>query len=114
MISDYFMTQILNNIKDQVCDVKIVLDGKEVDGEISGYTITDDHVLKLFVRAPKDPGQISDVRLYDEKQTLLVSKPKSVTRSEGYGLIIGFYFKLLGLEITDPAEIFVKGGIVNG
>lgn len=114
MISDYLMTKILTYIKDQAHHAKIVIDGEEMDGEILRAEITKDYLLKIFVSTPRASGQISDIKLYDDKNNVVISKPQNITKTKGYGLVSSFYINLIEREIADPKGIFTLMGGIDG
>lgn len=109
MISEKMMTRIATFIRDQIDHAKIVIDGEELDAEIIKVEMAPDNLIKVFVNTPRGKGMMTDLYLLDKDENVIVSKPKTIEKSVGYGLISSFYIKLIEREIENPANIFEMG-----
>ena len=113
MLSEKILIGVAEYIKSQVATATIIIDDVEKEAEIMKVEIFDKNLLKIFVNTSGGKGVVSDLLIKDKAGDVIISKPRSVEKTTGYGLVSSFYIKIEEREIDDPINIFKMGGL-NG
>lgn len=112
MISDFLIGQIALETKDKIQSAEVVLDGKVKEVPILRKEVEGD-LLKVYVNTASGKGTITDIRLKDDKDNLLLSKPAERIKTNGYAIISSFYIRFVEEEMKDPISVFELRGIDN-
>lgn len=105
MLSEYLINKIAEETKDKIKKAEIDIDGRTEEVPILKKEVKGD-LLKVFVSASSNEGNISDIRLLDKEGHVLISKPKERVKTIGYAIVSSFYIRFVEEELTDPINIF--------
>lgn len=112
MISDFLIGQIALETKDKIQSAEVVLDGEVKEVPILRKEV-EGNLLKVYVNTSNGRGTITDIRLKDDKDNLLLSKPAERIKTNGYAIISSFYIRFVEEEMEDPVSVFKLRGIDN-
>lgn len=112
MLSDELIIDIAKYIKDRVKSAEVVFDDKEPESvQIIRKEIVGD-TLKILVNTTKGKGTIKDLRLLDENEKVLISKPRGTIKTIDHAIVSSFWIRIGEEEIEDPINIFeIKEGL---
>lgn len=113
MISDFLINQIAEETKNKVKRAEVVVNGNVEKVGIYNKDVKD-NLIKIFVNTTTKNGTITDVRLLDDKDRVLISKPAKIIKTAGYGIVSSFYIRIVEEEVKDPISIFEMRGVNNG
>lgn len=113
MISDYLLGQIAQETMDKIKGAEVVLDGETKKAVLLRKDL-EGSLLKVYVQMSTGSGDISDVRLVDDKGKVLISKPKGIVKTTGYAIVSSFYIRFKEEEVDEPVSIFELRGGQNG
>lgn len=105
MLSEKFIEDITKYIESRIDSAEMIIDQKKESMEIL-KTEVKGNMLKVFLNASSGKGHVSDINILDEKKQILISKPDSILKTTGYGLVVAFYIRLQEVEVDDPINIF--------
>ena len=114
MLSNELINDIAEYIKDRVKSAEVVFEGKDPEKvEIIRKDIKD-NTLKVFVNTTKGKGTIKDIRLLDENEKVIISKPRGTIKTIDHAIVSTFYIKIVEEEIDNPINIFELKEGLNG
>lgn len=105
MLSEKFIEDITKYIESRIDSAEMIIDQKKESMEIL-KTEVKGNMLKVFLNVSSGKGHVSDINILDEKKQILISKPDSILKTTGYGLVVAFYIRLQEVEVDDPINIF--------
>lgn len=105
MLSEKLINDLAKYTAGRIEKAEVVIDGETRSVPIIKREVVGD-LVKVYVNTTKGKGEITDVRLLDDKGELMVSKPGSRIKNVGYALVSSFYIKFIEEEITDPKAVF--------
>ena len=114
MLSGELITDIAQYIKDRVKSAEVVFDDKEPESVQIIRKDIKDNTLKVFVNTTKGKGTITDIRLLDDKGSVLISKPRGTIKTIDHAIVSTFWIKIVEEEIEDPISIFELKEGLNG
>lgn len=112
MLSNELIIDIAKYIKNRVRSAEVVFDGKKPEKvEIIRKDISA-NTLKVFVNTTKGKGTIKDIRLLDENDKVIISKPRGTIKTIDHAIVSTFWIKIVEEEIDNPINIFeIKEGL---
>ena len=112
MISEQFLSELAEFIKDRVKTAEVIFDGKAPETVQILRKDVVGNLLRVHVQTTKGVGTIKDIRLKDAKGDVIISKPRDRVKTTGYALVSSFYIRVIEEEIDNPINIFeMKEGL---